>query len=387
MTSPRPLRGVGVIIFGLGNVGRALIAQLSAARAYHAQRYGYAFEIIGLCDSSAAVAATPHPHTQDHGINDEDIKHILTEKTAKKPLSTLTSSTLRVFPSSSALITSCASLSTSRPVIAVDCSAAEDTAEALIEAIQAGFGVTMANKKPLSSIQMHFDTLASVQNRGRLRYESTVGAATPFVAAVNRIVASNDTIESIKGTFSGTLGYVMSHLQNGEPFSAIVRRALELGYTEPDPRDDLSGYDVARKALILSRTIGWKREWTEVTIESLYPQSFQSLSIAEFMSQLDALDAEMAKRISNAQKNDCVLRYVATVNENECRVGLTAVPLDSPLGRLSGTDNMAEIKTRIYPKALVIQGSGAGGEITAAGIISDMIELADVLTATNIHHR
>jgi homoserine dehydrogenase len=156
-----------------------------------------------------------------------------------------------------------------------------------------------------------------------------------------------------------------------------VRAAHRQGYTEPDPRDDLGGVDVARKALILARGLGWELEMDDVAIEGLYPPDMDNLPVAQFMDALPALDAEFAARVAAAARDGMALRYAAIVADGACRVGPTVVPVDSPLGRLRGADNLVEFTTRWYsPNPLVIQGRGAGVDATAAGVLSDIIEMA-----------
>ncbi len=144
-----------------------------------------------------------------------------------------------------------------------------------------------------------------------------------------------DEVQRIAGTFSGTLGYVMTGLQAGRPFSEIVREAHGLGYTEPDPRDDLGGVDVARKALILARGLGWRLDLDDVAVQGLYPAELDSLSVSEFMAALPQLDEGFAARVAEAQAQGKVLRYAALVENGVCTVGPTTVSEASPLGRLT----------------------------------------------------
>jgi homoserine dehydrogenase len=197
------------------------------------------------------------------------------------------------------------------------------------------------------------------------------------IATLNRLVAAGDTVQRIAGTFSGTLGYVMTGLQAGRAFSEVVHEAHARGYTEPDPRDDLGGVDVARKALILARGLGWHMELADVQVRGLYPPEMDRLTVAEFMAALSQLDADFRDRVESAAAESKVLRYAATLEDGRCRVGPTVVTADSPLGRLAGTDNLVEFTTRWYnPAPLVIQGRGAGVDATASGVLSDVIELA-----------
>ena len=215
-----------------------------------------------------------------------------------------------------------------------------------------------------------------LRDPGRSRWETTCGAALPVIVTLNRLVAAGDEVRRIAGTFSGTLGYVMTGLQANRPFSEIVREAHQLGYTEPDPRDDLGGVDVARKALILARGLGWPLDLSDVQITGLYPASMDTLSVTEFMEALPQLDAHFQEQVNAASAEGKLLRFAATVENNQCRVGPTVVDASSPLGRLSGTDNLVEFYTRWYnPNPLVVQGRGAGVDATASGVLADIVEL------------
>ncbi|MDQ7028309.1 MAG: hypothetical protein Q9O62_00315 [Ardenticatenia bacterium] len=165
-------------------------------------------------------------------------------------------------------------------------------------------------------------------------------------------------------------------MDSGIPFSQAVRRAKELGYTEPDPRDDLNGLDVARKALILARTMGLDVELDQVEVESLVPPTPPEADTETVLDALTALDAPMAGRLHQAEVRGNTLRYVATVTPDGLRVGLTEVPRHSPLGQLRGPDNLLLFETQRYtPHPLVIQGPGAGATVTASALLADLVEL------------
>merc|ERR1719223_2018777 len=238
----------------------------------------------------------------------------------------------------------------------IDCTATGDTIPALLARVAAGGRVVSANKKPFASEYSAFKALVRrAAAPGTVRFESSVGAGLPVIAALQRTIAAADPVSSISGSFSGTLGYVMSGLQEGRPFSEVVLTAKDLGYTEPDPRDDLGGVDVARKALILARCLGMQLELDQVAVEPLYPPELASLSVADFMAGLPSVDPATSS----------------------LTVGLKEVPASSPLGTLSGSDNLAEIYTRWYAdNPLVLRGAGAGAGATAAGVLADMIDLA-----------
>ena len=198
-----------------------------------------------------------------------------------------------------------------------------------------------------------------------------------FSINITLAMASGDRVERVAGTFSGTLGYVMTGLQEGRLFSEVVREAHALGYTEPDPRDDLGGLDVARKALILARTIGWQLELDDIAVQGLYPPEMGALSVAEFMARLPQLDGFFAAQVEKAADEGGTLRYAAVVNDGLSSVGPTIVSQESPLGRLRGTGNLIEFHSDWYsPSPLVVQGPGAGVDVTAAGVLSDIMELA-----------
>lgn len=183
----------------------------------------------------------------------------------------------------------------------IDCSASSETIGILTKVVDFGCCAVLANKKPLTSSLEDYEKLFS--HPRRIRHESTVGAGLPVIASINRILTSGDPIHRIIGSFSGTLGYVMSEVEGGKPLSEVVRAAKGLGYTEPDPRDDLGGMDVARKALILARLLGWRINLDSIKVESLYPDEMgpDKMSVEDFLSSgLPSLDDDIRKRFGVA---------------------------------------------------------------------------------------
>eukprot|EP01018_Ginkgo_biloba_P026249 Gb_03928 [translate_table: standard] len=174
----------------------------------------------------------------------------------------------------------------------------------------------------------------------------------------------------------------MSELQGGRLFSEVVHAAKTLGFTEPDPRDDLSGMDVARKALILARLLGRRINLENIEVESLYPNEMgpEAMSVDVFLSKgLPTLDKAMEEKIKIAASNGNVVRYVCTIDDSRCKVGLLELPESSPLGQLKGSDNLVEIYSRCYnAQPLVIRGAGAGNDTTAAGVLADIVDLQDL---------
>lgn len=368
---------IPIIQFGIGGVGSALVRQIIANRRLHAETYGLELHHVAICDRDGAVLDAK-------GMQDDLLNDLLAHKANRGRLAHHASGGKQ---NNLAAIVEMAGRD---GAIIIDCTATEDSVPALTVALDRGYKIVLANKKPLTVKQEVYTRLTSagatrqpdgtiqpaVRHLGRSRWETTVGAGLPVIATLNRLVASGDPVNQITGTFSGTLGYVMTGLQAGQAFSEIVREAHRLGYTEPDPRDDLGGIDVARKALILARGMGWQLEMSAIEVSGLYPESMATLSVDEFMAALPDLDADFQTQVEAARDEGKVLRYAATIADGQCTVGPVTVTTESPLGRLSGTDNLVEFQTQWYnPNPLVIQGSGAGTDVTAAGVLSDVIEL------------
>jgi homoserine dehydrogenase len=368
------MRELPVILFGVGGVGRALLRQIVEERTFHALQYGLRLEIMAVCDSDGAVV---EPNS---GLEDALLQEIIAAKAAGQRLANHPAGGIQ------GDLPGIVDIAGRSGTVVVDCTATEATVAALLFARDQQYKIVLANKKPLTIDQEVYDRLTSaggtngsapLRQLARTRWETTVGAALPVIVTLNRLVSSGDEVKRITGTFSGTLGYVMTGLQEGKPFSAIVREAHRLGYTEPDPRDDLGGVDVARKALILARGLGWRLDMKDVEVQGLYPAEMDGLAVAEFMEALPRLDEQFQLRVAEATSAGKVLRFAAQVENGACRVGPTLVSAASPLGRLSGTDNLVEFTTRWYnPNPLVVQGRGAGMDATAAGVLSDIIELA-----------
>jgi len=215
-------------------------------------------------------------------------------------------------------------------------------------------------------------------------YEATVGAGLPVIQTLRDLRQTGDTLRSIEGIFSGTLAYLFNVFDGSRPFSEIVADAKGRGYTEPDPRDDLSGMDVARKLTILAREAGLEIEMAEVEVESLVPASLQAGSSADFMAGLPAFDGEMARRLAEAQAAGEVLRYVARLDMNTRRatVKLVRLPGSHAFAHMALTDNIVRYETARYcENPLIVQGPGAGPEVTAGGVFGDLLRCAAFLGA------
>jgi len=211
--------------------------------------------------------------------------------------------------------------------------------------------------------------------------EANVGAGLPVISTLNDLVASGDTVVRIEGILSGTLSYLFNHFDGSKPFSACVKEAHALGFTEPDPRDDLSGTDVARKLLILGRTLGREMSLADSRAENLVPAALRRGAFTPaFYAKFARNDPAWARRLAAARAKGAVLRYVGTLEDGKARAGLTEVPKDHPFAGTRGSDNVLAFTTARYARTpLVIQGPGAGAEVTAMGVFSDILKLLNTL--------
>jgi homoserine dehydrogenase len=269
-------------------------------------------------------------------------------------------------------------------VIVSDAAAGEETTDCLVDALGRGAGVVMSNKAPLALPESDPRTVAlwsQARTHGRLRYESTCGAGLPVISTLRTLLDTGDEVLEITGALSGTLGAIFSDVAVGTPFSEAVARAKDLGYTEPDPRDDLSGLDVARKALILARTIGRKVDIDTIPVQSLVPEELLDVDIPRFLDELDRSDAEIAAMAAEASSRRSSLKYIASLREEGVvNVGLRSVPRSTVMGALQGPENIVSIRTRRYDDyPTVISGPGAGAGVTAAGILGDALSLARIM--------
>ena len=262
----------------------------------------------------------------------------------------------------------------SRPVV-VDVTS-EETGDLLRAALGNGFNVVLANKKPLAGSWESYAALVSAPAHGsrQVKYEATVGAGLPIIDTYQKLVETGDRVLRMEGCVSGTLMYVVSAVSEGRPFSQAVREAVELGYAEPDPRDDLSGADAARKALILARLMGYRG--AAPVPDDLVPRTLKKLPLDQFLARLSEVDADWKDRVAREAAKGRVLRYVVTATPRGVSARLTAVTASSPIGALQGTRNLVAFTTKRYLKEpLVISGPGAGAEVTAAGILNDIYSL------------
>ena len=269
--------------------------------------------------------------------------------------------------------------------IIIDCSASAEVAQQYVDWLAAGIHVVTPNKKANSAQYGYFERLRAARQNGSAHYlyEATVGAGLPIIQTLRDLRETGDEIRRIEGIFSGTLAYLFNTWDGSQPFSAVVREAKSMGYTEPDPRDDLSGTDVARKLIILAREMGLRLELADVTVESLVPSPLADCAVDEFLGRLGDFDGRMLERLSSARRAGQVLRYVGSVDaEGRAQVGLVELPATHPFANIALTDNIVRFQTARYDRnPLIVQGPGAGPAVTAAGVFGDLLRVCAYLGA------
>lgn len=262
--------------------------------------------------------------------------------------------------------------------ILVDNTAGEAATELYQRALDAGISVVTPNKKANTRDLAFYDSLhqKARRNHAGFFYETNVGAGLPVIGPLQDLLQAGDQVNRIVGMMSGTLSYLFHTFDGAKPFSRLVTEAKAAGYTEPDPREDLNGMDVARKLVILAREAGYRLELDDVDVESLIPAELRAIQDADdFMAALPDFDHQWRQRLDEARVEDKVLRYIASYTNGKARVALEAVGTDHPFYATSGSDNMFCFYTNFYPNTpLTIRGPGAGATVTAAGVLGDILK-------------
>ena len=354
-------KDIHLFIAGYGVVGKALVDIISKNREKIEKRTGRRLHVCGLSNSRRFIL-------NKNGLSLENIAEQLADGHSS---------------ADEAYFNKLATLTLENSVF-VDCTASADIAFKYMNLFKRGYSVVACNKITFSLPYKQYAAVkeAAIEIGATLRYETTVGAALPILESISRSVHSGDEILRIEAVLSGTLNYIFSNYAggNGGTFAEVVKRAQDAGYTEPDPRLDLSGRDVLRKLLILSREAGVGIDEKDVEISSILPDEFFEGDVNAFYAKLAENEAMFAERYNEAASKGLRQRFVASlVKDSEssfgykAKIGLESVDASHPLYNLCGTDNAALIQTDFYPSPLVVQGAGAGAYQTASGVLNDII--------------
>ena len=354
-------KDIHLFIAGYGVVGKALVDIISKNRDKIEERTGRRLHVCGLANSRRFVI-------DKNGLALENIAELLAEGESS---------------ADEAYFTQLATLTLENSVF-VDCTASADIAFKYMNLFKRGYSVVACNKITFSAPYKHYAALksAAIEIGATLRYEPTVGAALPILESISRSVHSGDEILRIEAVLSGTLNYIFSNYAGGigGTFAEVVKRAQDAGYTEPDPRLDLSGRDVLRKLLILSREAGVGIDEKDVDVSPILPEEFFEGDVEAFYAKLAANEDMFAAQYKEAAAQGLRQRFVASLVKDaeapfgyKARIGLERVEASHPLYSLCGTDNAALIQTEFYPSPLVVQGAGAGAYQTASGVLNDII--------------
>lgn len=350
---------VNLVLLGKGTVGGELIDQLRAESSKLLADHGVALRFVGLADRSRLLF-------DERGLDPASAAEKLQNAPDGGALSALDK--LRRLP---------------LPVL-IDCTAADNMEQVYAEAFRRGVHVVSANKKPLTiPWEQRQSLMAAARKYHRAyHYETTVGASLPVIETLKNLVRTGDRVQRIEGSLSGTLGYLANQVMTSVPLSKAVETARSLGYTEPEPQDDLSGLDVARKALILARELGLALSLEDVHVEPLVPEELiAERNVDNFLSALRGYDATFSRKIEAMQKEGRVLRYLARIDPSAPNKQLTVGPVfveqQHPSTRLRGSEAFVGFVTERYSEyPLIVQGAGAGGAVTAAGVLADVLRIA-----------
>lgn len=265
--------------------------------------------------------------------------------------------------------------------VVVDCTASQEVADIYQQVLDAKIGIVTPNKKANSGPLDKYKELKKLAGKRGVRffYETNVAAGLPVINTLQDLIVSGDQVIRIEAVLSGSMNFIFSELEKGIPFSEVVAMAKEKGYTEPDPRDDLSGMDVARKILILGREAGQDLHFEDVSIQSMVPADcVDAATVEEFFEKLKGHDGHFSQLLSQANEQGKKLRFMASLENGKAKVGLNAVDKDHPFYNLKGSDNMILFTTeRYHDFPMIIRGPGAGADVTAAGVFADIIRLGN----------
>lgn len=342
-----------VFVIGVGGVGGALIEQIARQQAWLKNKQ-IDLRVCGLFNSKKSLF-----HFDGLHLN-EWKKEITESKT------TYTLENIIEFAKNNRLL---------NPIL-VDCTSSNEVSDKYTEFLANGFHVVTPNKKANTSSMAYYRRLRieATKSKRKFQYDTNVGAGLPVIENLQNLLNAGDELIQFSGILSGSLSFIFGKLDEGMSLSDATKLAKEKGFTEPDPREDLSGTDVARKLLILAREAGLELELEQVKVESVLPDEYSKGDVREFMEKLPQLDNEFKLRAEQAAKSGKVLRYIGSIENNQCVVKIEAVDNDDPLYKVKNGENALAFYTRYYqPIPLVLRGYGAGNDVTAAGVFADIL--------------
>lgn len=352
-----PRKTLNVFLVGVGLIGHTLLRQMEGHIKALRDEYALDIRVIGIANSQT-MAFNPK------GIKLEEWRLVLEQSSDKMNLKRF--------------IEEMRSLNLVNTVF-VDCTSNQLIADAYQTILKASISIVTPNKKANSGLYDNYRQLKEItrKNGAKFLYGANVGAGLPIISTISELVRSGDKIRKVEAILSGTLSYLFGNFKEGRAFSDVVKEAQDKGYTEPDPREDLNGMDVARKLLILARESNYPIEMDHIAIQKFLPEDcFNASSVENFYQKLKDLDGRMAEQLKNAEREGKVLRYIAKFENGQGSVSLQALSREHPFYHLTGSDNIIAITSDFYREnPLVIKGQGAGAEVTAGKVFADIIRL------------
>lgn len=350
---------LNLFIVGIGNIGCHLLQQLALQQANLLQQKALELKVVGIANSKKA-------YFNREGVDLTNYQSLLQNSTIESSPEAICREVIamNIFNS-----------------VFVDCTSSPHIAELYLPLLEGNINVVTASKIAASGPYSHYRRLKQTARKRDVRFlfETNVGAGLPIISTINNLINSGDRILRIEAVLSGTLNFIFSQLSATVPFSHAVAQAMKEGYSEPDPRVDLSGTDVMRKLVILAREAGYEIEQSDVALLPLLPDELFTGTLDGFFNRLAPVDADMEQRRLRAETAGKRLRFVATLNDGHASVGLTEVDASHPFYRLEGSNNVILITTERYREyPMVIKGYGAGSDVTAAGVFADIFSIANI---------
>ena len=352
------VKKINVFAAGVGNVGSTLLDQLKSQEKKLLEESNIKINVVGLSNSKKMIV-------KSDGINLDSWKDELQQSELKTSPENIQISLLEMNLSNA---------------VFVDNTASDLLPESYLKMLQKSIAIVASNKVAASSDFNNYKKLksASLKFSAPYLFETNVGAGLPIIETINNLVMSGDNVTDIQAILSGSLNFVFNNYREGVSFRDVVDQAMKEGYTEPDPRIDLSGKDVQRKILILARESGIEMEMNDIVNVPFLPAEIMDGEVDGFLARLDGAEDLMSSLIAKAKNNKSRLKYTASLSNGKAEVGLKEIPEGHPFYDISGSDNIVAIKTTRYQQQpLIIRGAGAGAEVTAMGVFADLIRLAN----------